>query len=183
MANFPAKDGAGTSIVLKATGDGSGGDPYIIQNSAPSQGISIKTQLTVTSGAYTIGDVVGGLITLANAVRVTGGKSMVTSVALKSAAALAYGLVFLDQDIATPAVDNATFTLVAADMDNILGQVQFVAANYQKAANTFYIGSAVNCGIICTAPATTLYAYLIANATTTPASTRIDVIVSLEYMD
>jgi hypothetical protein len=80
---------------------------------------SIKVTLTVTNGVYSIGDVVGGLITFSDAVRplvITPGppfaedrkrRVVVNSIKLAGVVAIPYELWFFNADIATPAADNA----------------------------------------------------------------------------
>lgn len=183
MTSLLVKDSTDTTQYIGAEGAGTIGDPFILKRAGTTRGINIPVALTVTSGVYTIGDVVGGLITLAGATRVSGGRSKVTSVTLNGVAALAYNLVFLNADIATPAADNAPFTLVAGDMTKVLGHVPIVAGDYKAAASAFNMGCVKNVGLQVSATATTLYAYLIATATTTPGTTSLRLSVGLEYLD
>lgn len=185
MANLLIKDGADATKYLKSTGAGSDVDPYILERyvSSVTQGISVPVVLTVTNGAYTIGDVVGGLITFANAVRVSGGKSIVNSVKLSGVNALAYNLFFFNADLATPAADNAAFTTVVADNPKFLGHVPIVAGDYKAAASAFNYATVKNVGLQVQASATTIYAYLVAIAVTSPGTTRLDLTVDFNYLD
>lgn len=183
MANLLVKDGADVTKYISAGGAGSDADPFVLVRSAPTRGKNVPVVLTVTNGVYSIGDVVGGLLTFANAVRVSGGKSKIVSVTLGGVAALGYNLWFLNADINTPALDNAVFTLVVADMVKSLGVVPIVAADYKPAASAFNVGTIKNVGLQVTAVATTLYAYLVATEVTSPGTTRLDLNVGFEYMD
>jgi hypothetical protein len=145
-------------------------------------GACVSIVLAVTNGAYTIGDVVGGLLTFAAATRVAAGKSIVQSVKLAGVAAIPYELWFFNADIATPAADNAPFTLVVADMPKILGIVPIGAADYYAAASAFNAASVVS-GIQVKAAATTIYAYLKATAVTSPGTTQLDLTVAFKYVD
>ena len=133
---------------------------------------SIQATLTVVDQAYTIGDSVGGLITFSNAVREKGGCALISSVKFAAVAALAYDLFFLNADIATPAVDNAAFTVVVADQPKMLGVIPIAASDYKKGPAAFNVATIRNVGLIVKAAATTknIYAYLVANAVTQPGS-------------
>jgi len=137
---------------------------------------SIQNTLTVTNGAYTIGDVVGGLITFTSAVRETGGVALVRSIKLAGVAAIPYNLWFLTADIATPAADNAAFTIVVADEPKVLGVVPITATDYIVAGpSAFYVATVRNIGLQVQAAttATSIYAYLVATAVTSPGTTTI----------
>ena len=146
---------------------------------------SIKVTLTVTNGAYSISDVVGGLITFGNAVRVSGGKSVINSVKLAGVSALAYELWLLNADIATPAEDNAAFTIVVADEPKVLGIIPIAATDYYAAQSAFNVANPRQVGLqVQAAPGTTtIYAYLKATATTTPGTTTLYLTVDFEYLD
>ena len=134
---------------------------------------SVKTTLTVTNGAYTIADVVGGLITLPYAVRENGGAAYVRSIKLGGVVAIAYNLWFLNANIATPAADNAAFTIVAADENKYLGHVPIAAADYVAAQSAFNVATVRNVNLMVQAAAATksIYAYLVATAVTRPGTT------------
>lgn len=144
--------------------------------------ISVKKQLTVTNGAYTAKDVAGGLITFTNIKQLAGGRNLIVeSVKLSGVVANPYSLVFLDADLATPAVaDNGTFTTAAADGAKFLGTVPITAADYIAAASSFNLATVRSAGLLlCLNSSTTddLYAYLVAEATTSPGTTRLDLMV------
>jgi hypothetical protein len=83
---------------------------------------SVQATLTVTNGAYTAQDVVGGLITFAGAVRANGGEAILNSLALAGmTSAIALELWLLNADLATPVADNGAFAIVAADQPKVLG--------------------------------------------------------------
>jgi hypothetical protein len=148
------------------------------------QGIvnSIRRTLTVTNGVYTIADVVGGLITFPYAVRENGGAAYIRSVKLAGVVAIAYNLWFLNADIVTPAADNAAFTIVVADELKFLGQVPIAIADYVAAQSAFNVATVRNVGLIVQAAAGTrsIYAYMVAPAVTSPATTTIYLTVDFE---
>jgi hypothetical protein len=137
---------------------------------------SIRNTLTVTNGAYTIGDVVGGLITFSGAVRQNGAYALISSVKLSGVAAIAYNLFFLNADLATPAADNAAFAWAAADTAKYLGHVQIAATDYLADQTAGFNSATVrNVCLTVKAAATTqsIYAYLVATAVTSPGTTTI----------
>ena len=146
---------------------------------------SIPITLTVTNDVYTVGDVVGGLITLPAAVRAVGGISRIDTITLAGVSALAYELWFFNADIATPAADNAAFTLVAADELKCLGSVPIPAANYTAAASAFNVATVYPVSLLVKAAAasTSIYAYLKATAVTTPGTTTLYLNVKGRYLD
>lgn len=136
---------------------------------------SIQVTLTVTNGAYTVGDVVGGLITLPYATRRTGAPSFLHSLKLAGVEPIPYELWFLNVDLVTPAADNAAMTLVAADLPKVLGIVPITALDYCKAASAFYVACIRGVGLqVMPALGTqVIYAYMKATAVTSPGTTTI----------
>jgi hypothetical protein len=136
---------------------------------------SIQSTLTVTNGAYTIGDAVGGLITFTDAVREKGGNALIPSIKLAGVVAIAYDLWFMNANLATPAADNAAFTLVVADEPKILGVVPITAADYKAGPAAFNVATVRNVCLAVKAAATVqnIYAYLVATAVTSPGTTTI----------
>lgn len=148
-------------------------------------GFSIPVTLTVTNGAYTDKDVVGGLITLPGMFSAINKHSRITSVTLGGVVPIDYHLWFLTADIATPAADNAAFTLVAADLALVKGVVDLWSNVWRKAASAFYVATKDNVGIDVVAGAvdTSGRAYLVTDAATSPGTTTLQLVVSGEYID
>lgn len=171
-------DGTTKPLILK---DGSGGHV----SATVGRKFSVAVTLTVTNGAYTIGDVVGGLITLAGVAAVVGGGAVINTVTLDGVVAIPYELWFMTADIATPALDNAAFTLVAADEALHEGTVAIPAANYYAAASAFNCATVPGVGLQVQtgAATTTLYAYLKATAVTSPGTTTLYLKVKGEQLD
>jgi hypothetical protein len=146
---------------------------------------SIQRTLTVTNGAYTIGDAVGGLITFAGAVRTPGGESLIASVKLAAVVAIPYNLWFMNADLATPAADNAAFTLVVADEPKVLGVVPIAAADYFAGPAAFNVATVRQVCLMVKAAQTTqsIYAYLVATAVTSPGTTAAYLTVDFMPMD
>jgi hypothetical protein len=91
----------------------------------------------------------------------------------------------MSADIATPAADNAAFTLVAADEALIRGIVPIAAADYCAAASAFNSACVRGVGLEVQAGAatTSVYAYLKATAVTSPGTTTLYLRVSGEMID
>lgn len=156
-----------------------------ITSSSLSGGFSIPTTLSVTNGAYSIGDVVGGFITLANAVSSNGKSSIINTITLGGVSAIPYELWILNANIATPIIDNDPFNIVAADEDKILGIVPISAIDYSSAQSSFNFATIRGVGLQVKAGASTtsIYAYLKATATTSPGTSTLYLKVSGEWID
>jgi hypothetical protein len=148
-------------------------------------GLSVTATLAVTNGAYSIADVVGGLITFANAVSANGKHAVINSIVLSGVAAIPYELWLFNADIATPAADNAAFTLVVADTLKCLGVIRITAGDYCAAQSAFNVATLAGVGkqVKAAAANTSIYAYLKATAVTSPGTTTLYLTVDFEYLD
>jgi hypothetical protein len=146
------------------------------------RGFIIPITLTVTNGVYTIGDVVGGLITIPGAVSAAGKRGIIYNVVLAGVVANPYNLFFFASDIATPAADNAVGTMVAADIAMCKGVIPIVAADYIAPVSAFNVAT-VNKLLSYSCTATTLYAYLVAVAVTSPGTTVLTLTLKGEWID
>lgn len=148
-------------------------------------GASVQVTLTVTNGAYTVGDVVGGLITFAGAVRANGKKSIINSIKLAGVNAIPYELWFIDADLATPVSDNGVFSLVSGDLSKILAIVPISAADYFAPQNSFNVASIGGVGkqVKAGSLTSTIYAYMKATAVTSPGTTTLILTIDFEYLD
>ena len=144
--------------------------------------VSSHVTLTVTNGAYSIGDVVGGLITFTGVVSANGKSAKVNSIKLAGVTAIGYELMLISADISTPKTDNQALAMTAGDLAIILGGVKIIAANYLTyplLATIPNVGLQVEAG----AGTTNIYAYLIATEVTSPNTTAIELTVDFEQMD
>jgi len=100
--------------------------------------LEVSVTPTVTVGAYTAGDALGGLLTFASVVRTAGGSGEIVKVAIVDNAlqSAPMDLVLFNQTF-TPNADNAPFGVSDADLQNCLG---FIGVE-----NTDYAGFANNC--------------------------------------
>jgi hypothetical protein len=134
------------------------------------QRISVAVSGTSTT-AYTAGDQVGTMCTIANAARISGGTGMIVGVAVQgyNDSMGSWDVVFFDNSAVTLAADNAAFNL-ATDAD-ILESVAVVplAGSYDLGANR--VAQAFNLAVpyYCSG-GTSLYAALITRAGFTNAA-------------
>ena len=145
---------------------------------------SVQATVTVNNGAYGIGDVAGGLITFASAVRENGGAAMVRSIKLAGVVNIAYDLWFMNANLVTPRLNNETFNIVVADEPKYLGHVQIAAGNYVKAESAFYVATVADVGLMVQAAAATrsIYAYMVCTAVTAPGTTVLYLTVDFDSL-
>jgi len=93
--------------------------------------IEITQTPTITAGAYTANDALGGLLTFANAVRAAGGSGVVTKVVIVDydQERAPVDLVLFNQTF-TATADNAPFDPSDADLANVIGYVDVAATDY-----------------------------------------------------
>jgi hypothetical protein len=129
--------------------------------------------VTVTAGAYTSGQVVGGLITITNAFRVSGGSGVIQSVnvTVKTSLTAPYDIFFFDSNPSNGTyTDNATFALNTTDAGFICG---IVHCNDLVSGGTPQILQATNIAIPCSNGSSnaSLYAIIVIRGGQTYAST------------
>ena len=91
---------------------------------------------TITAGAYSAGDAVGGLLTFANAASVYKGDGRITKVVIIDDAKQAAHLVLaLFDRTFTPTADNGAWDPSDADNQNCIGTIDIPAANYGPGAD------------------------------------------------
>lgn len=137
-----------------------------------------------TSPAYTSGDAVGGLQTIANAVRTSGRVSLQTAgcfdagtAVLQSVTVVENGsqkaalsiVLFSTNPSATTVTDNGALTINTADIAKIVGIVNIAAADYTTVGGASVASKIVSLQLPVAADTVTLYA--IANTTSTPTYT------------
>lgn len=195
--NLPIIDGASATKYLKQWGAGTDISPNIPVHAidqtteGTTNGVSVKQgaisfykALTVTNGAYSIGDVVGGLITITNATRTNAGYSIVKSIKLFGVTAIAFELWLFNADLATPTqADNAVFTLAAGDGIKCLAMIPIVAGS--SAGTSFSLS---NTGLIdkiikADTASKTIYGYMKATAATSPGTTAMGLWIDMLYLD
>lgn len=89
-----------------------------------SAGITISQTPTITAGAYSAGDNVGGLLTFANAARQSGGGGIVKGVSIVDDAGQNAQLeLWLFNQTFTQGADNAAWSALEADLENFIGVI------------------------------------------------------------
>lgn len=128
-------------------------------------GFDIVVVPTVTNGAYSANDIVGGLITVANAARIADEQIILTDVqiALKAAVTSAFTVIILEADPTnTTKTDNAAYSLNAADVFKVRRTIPSTAFTLSDhgTPNTYW-ASGLNCVMSPAAGARTIYALII----------------------
>lgn len=131
----------------------------------------IRVTPTITAEAYSANDVVGGVITLAGAVREAGGAGVLQSVVIvdRGNVGAALSLLLFRASPASALADNAPFAWGSGDGDKYLGRVEIAASDYATFAGR-KVASVKNVGLVIAADATDLFAYLVCSGTPTYAS-------------
>lgn len=134
---------------------------------------------TVTAGAYSAKDVVGGLLEFEDAASVYRGSGTIRKVTLKNNANVA-DVLWLNLFNQTPAViaDNAAYDPTDAEMLTCLGSIAIVAADYTLGTDNGIATVLVDFPFVLVSGGTSLFAYLSTVATPTYAATT-DVTVKL----
>ncbi len=148
-------------------------------------GIVVAQTPTVTAGAYSAGDAVGGKLTFANAVRASGGSARVVSVVIadKNKQNVELELWLFNQDF-TPTADNAAFAVSSSDLLNCVGVVRINTSDYASASANGVATVPVGDLLVEASGGSTLYGQLKCVGAPTYASTSdIGVKVGFEYRD
>jgi len=104
-------------------------------------GITISQTPTVTAGVYVAADNVGGLLTFANAARVTGGGGVIKNIVIVDDASQSVQLeLWLFNQTFTAGADNAAWTPVEAELHNLVAVIT-------TADGAYYTGGAT--GTVC----------------------------------
>jgi hypothetical protein len=147
-------------------------------------GISISQTPTITAGAYSAKDCVGGLLTFANATRVTGGSAVLNTVLIIDNDDEKAGLeLWLFNANPTVAADNAAMTFSDANMLKFIGMVPIPTADYGSLANN---GAATvrGVGLEFASASTSIYGQLKCTGTPTyTATSDLTVVLAIEYVN
>lgn len=124
----------------------------------------------ITAGAYSSGDVVGGVLTfkvgsVTNGFRLTGLKIVDTS-----AVSAAFMVRFYTSNFATPLADNDVFSLTAADMQKAIGTISVATTDYSTMSSMSIVHKYTY--IHHRLPTEYIYAYAVVSGTPTYAATN-----------
>lgn len=147
---------ASTSVVLAS-------DQSAVPVSSSSKAVRVVP--TITAGAYSANDVIGGVITFANAARVSGGSGVIQTLVLTCRAAVeaALTIVFFSATPSSAIADNGAFTWGTTDADLALfqGSVDILASDYKTLMTGKRSATLKNIGLEYDCAATSLFAYII----------------------
>lgn len=131
---------------------------------------------TVTAGAYSANDAVGGLLTFSNAARASGGSIVIDAITIvdKSQQDPTLELLLFDQTF-TNVADNAAFDPTDADLANVIGIIPFTVW-YDFADNS--VTTRAGLGLSCKLAGTDLFGQLVTRTAPTLSATS-DIIVIL----
>lgn len=137
----------------------------------------VKVTPTITVGAYSAQDMVGGKLTLEDAVRVAGGSGYLYSVQVVDTDKIGAALeVHLFSSLAGTYADNGAESITAADWEHYLGTVSIATADYITKANALIAmpDPVIFKPILLKAVAASRDLYAIVVCTATPTYTHVD---------
>ncbi|MBU2051196.1 MAG: hypothetical protein KKH61_19785 [Gammaproteobacteria bacterium] len=189
IASGAIATGAIVDLPTKGQKTSSGSVPVVLSSDhgpVPTKGtgFNIPVTLTVTNGAYSVADVVGGLITFANACSAAGKSAIINSLTLAGVVAIPYELWLFPGELSAGTIaDNAAFAISATDAANCKGVIPISAADYNTAQSAFNVATVRGVGLQFSCTATTLYGYLKAVAVTSPGTTTLTITLIGEMID
>lgn len=197
--NAEINTGSGTVV---ATDEGVGGEHYqkmkLVDGTADSTAVipgsatkglyvdprGSTTLISVTptisaASAYQAKDAIGGIMTFANAARVSGQGGIIESVTLvdKDQELAPIDLVLFSATIAGTVTDNAAFDPTDADFANIIGTIPILSGDYAD-FNDNAVATRGGIGLVYKCAATSLFGALVARTAPTYTGTS-DIIVTL----
>lgn len=135
---------------------------------------------TVTAGAYSANDAVGGVLTFANAARVSGGSGLIKSILIVDDAGqdAELELWLFDQSFTSPG-DNAAWGATEAELHNLVGIIQSTDGDWMAAGTPSVCRIEVSQSYVL--QATSMFGQLVTRGTPTFAATD-DVTVIIELI-
>jgi hypothetical protein len=186
-ANVASVESAGTNGIMAVAVQGlTGGLPIPVTGSfaTASATTTVVVTPTVTASAYTAGQVVGGLLTFANAFR-TANSGVIQSISITSKSVQAsIGMklyLFRADPTNTTWTDKTTPAINTADVANLVGGAAFNLAVGDSGLGTVTLWSQSGIGMALNTGSTSLYAVLVTTGALTPASTS-DIEVALSIL-
>lgn len=135
----------------------------------------VNTNPTVTVGAYSANNVVGGIQTLTAAVKIPNGRGVLDSVSILDASAqAAQSSIFFFKALPTGGTyaDHGALVLAAADLPNFLGKIDILAASFDPLGTAVKGNTLANIGLDVQGDASGNI-YAIATTTGTPTYTAL----------
>lgn len=191
MANLLVKDGAGATKYLAASGAGSDGDPHIPSHVLAagenviglfgSSDIVVTVTPTLDTNAYASGDLLFDSTEVANAVRVSGGISLLQSITIidKGDQGVPFTLLIANAatDFGTP---NAAPDPDDAETATVIGFVRVAAGDYVDLGGA-KVACLPNVGLLLKAAATSVWIAAV-NSTDTPTFGASDLVIQLGFV-
>lgn len=187
--NKTGKDASGATFTYKTTDNAGVDTPHVIVDEIVTGTLTltgedhigqvgghtvvIKPTITVTAGAYSAGDVIGGEIALTSAMRGSGGSGVLTDFILTTADGETPELhvLIFDSNPASNVADNGAFSWGSGDWGRLIGDVHIAAADwYTLGADGVCHKQGVNMGVKASGSAD-LYCYIVAVGTPTFGAT------------
>jgi hypothetical protein len=157
-------------IALLPTSLGAGGGLRVDLNPSTTD---VAVTPTVTAGAYTSGNVLGGIMTFANMLAATSFNGILQSITAKFKGAVVTGAIEVAIFKASPSngtyTDKSAPTWSASDMANLLGVYTLTVSNSKLGTMTIYNLDGIGKALV--GASQSLYAVAIVDGTPTPAST------------
>ena len=140
-----------------------------------------QTPTVSTSPAYTIGDALGGLLTFANAARVSGGSGIVAAVTVmcKTPALVPAVDLYVFNQTFTATSDNAAFAPSDGDMANCIGVIPIAAWAQETASSVNSIATRFGLGFPFLLTGTSLFGQMVTRTAFTASGTS-DFVIGLQ---
>ena len=187
--NVKLEDSAGTN---KASIDSSGALKVVEKTPLTSIGVSsitagethigevggstdqISPTVTVDTAAYSAGDVIGGKLTLTNAMRVSGGTGLLQSLLLIDASGTQKPaleiLIFNSDPTASTLTDQATISVHADDVSKVIRKIDISASDWTLIGSKYYADLSPGSRVLKASGSRNLYAAIVAVGTPTFAA-------------
>lgn len=137
---------------------------------------------TITVGAYSAGDVIGGVLTFAGAAIDSGGGGILQSLIIidKDNEKAALSLLVFKETPASALADNAAFAWGSGDYDRLIARIDVLSSDYKTFGGDAIVNlSGLSRVYECTA--TSLFVYLVAEATPSYSAAN-DLIIGLGFL-
>lgn len=136
------------------------------------EGITISQTPTITAGAYSAGDTVGGLLTFANAARVAGLGGVIKNMLIIDDAQQSVELeLWLFNQTFTPIADNAPWAPSVADLENLIAIITTESGDWFESSNQGVADVEASKRFDLIAAGTSLFGQLVTRATPTFVAT------------
>jgi hypothetical protein len=137
---------------------------------------------TITAGAYSAGDVLGGRLTIPNAVAAEGGKAVLYSLVVmdRDNEKAEFSVLFYRSQPAQNSLDNAAFAWGTGDGDKYLGRIDVIASDYKTFASRA-VAKPTFQPFVVESDTTSLYAYVVLDGGPTYTATT-DVTLTFGFL-